>query len=262
MAYPSVDAENGGFYDDALADSFALNLPSGITNGDLVIMLFGGSGNVLGLPTVSMVGWTELFQQQVGGVDNNAIDLAAFYKVATGPMGATATATTDLTCKAAHTSFRISYWNAIECGVAATGEDEYPDPPDFTPSWGETRTLWLAVCGTAGWPVGTFPSGYSDSRTDRTAAAYGATHSARRELAATSENPGPFTLSPAVTVYWVANTIAIAGSDQSQAPRDPTIARSKPSLELIRNMEMQCDGRFYIDKSGNAVYESRYARHG
>jgi hypothetical protein len=43
---------------------------------------------------------------------------------------------------------------------------------------------------------------------------------------------------------------------------DLTIAKSHSALELIRNMEMQVDGRFYIDKSGNAVYESRYARSG
>ena len=41
---------------------------------------------------------------------------------------------------------------------------------------------------------------------------------------------------------------------------DPTIAPKKVSLELIRNIEMMNTGRFYIDKSGNAVYESRFAR--
>jgi len=45
-------------------------------------------------------------------------------------------------------------------------------------------------------------------------------------------------------------------------PADVTIARTKPSLELIRNLEMQCDGLFYIAKDGKATYESRFARHG
>ena len=262
MAYPSVDAENGGFYDGALTDTFTLNLPSGIAVGDLILMLFSGSGNILGVPTASMVGWTELFQQQVGGADADAIGLAAFYKVATAPMGATATATTDITCRAAHTSLRISHWTAIECGVAATGDSENPDPPNLAPSWGAAYNLWLAVCGTAGWGMSEFPSLYTDLRTDRTTGTYGATHSARRELTAASENPGVFTIESGVSKYWVANTIAIAGSNQSQVTGDQTITRSKPSLELIRNLEMQCDGRFYIDKSGNAVYESRLARHG
>jgi len=43
-------------------------------------------------------------------------------------------------------------------------------------------------------------------------------------------------------------------------PLDPTVAPKRVSLELIRNLEMMNIGRFYIDKSGNAVYESRYSR--
>lgn len=43
-------------------------------------------------------------------------------------------------------------------------------------------------------------------------------------------------------------------------PADPTIAPKKVSLELIRNIEMMNTGRSYIDKSGNFVYESRFAR--
>ena len=35
---------------------------------------------------------------------------------------------------------------------------------------------------------------------------------------------------------------------------------TKVSLEAIRNIEITYGGRFYIDKSGNAVYESRYHR--
>ena len=41
---------------------------------------------------------------------------------------------------------------------------------------------------------------------------------------------------------------------------DRTIINEKPVLELIRNLEVQLDGRFYVSKSGIAVYESRYSR--
>jgi len=44
------------------------------------------------------------------------------------------------------------------------------------------------------------------------------------------------------------------------SPADWTIAEPKVTLEAIRNIEMVYGGRFYIDKSGNAVYESRYHR--
>jgi len=43
---------------------------------------------------------------------------------------------------------------------------------------------------------------------------------------------------------------------------DPTIAKTRPSLELIRNIEVQCDGRCFVDKHGNFRYESRFTRSG
>ena len=36
--------------------------------------------------------------------------------------------------------------------------------------------------------------------------------------------------------------------------------QDKPTLELIRNVEMAARGRFFVDEEGNAVYKSRYAR--
>lgn len=41
---------------------------------------------------------------------------------------------------------------------------------------------------------------------------------------------------------------------------DQTVIGNKVSLEAIRNLEIVYGGRFYINKSGNAVYESRYHR--
>ena len=43
-------------------------------------------------------------------------------------------------------------------------------------------------------------------------------------------------------------------------PVDQTVIGSKVSLEAIRNLEIVYGGRFYINKSGNATYESRYHR--
>lgn len=44
------------------------------------------------------------------------------------------------------------------------------------------------------------------------------------------------------------------------SPREETTVEDKPTLELIRNVEMASQGRFFIDEEGNAVYKSRYAR--
>jgi hypothetical protein len=42
---------------------------------------------------------------------------------------------------------------------------------------------------------------------------------------------------------------------------DQSVVGDKVALEYIRNVEIQFGGRFYIDKSGNARYETRYTRH-
>jgi hypothetical protein len=41
---------------------------------------------------------------------------------------------------------------------------------------------------------------------------------------------------------------------------DYTLSEPKVTLERIRNLELVYGGRFYVDKSGNAVYESRFHR--
>ncbi len=53
------------------------------------------------------------------------------------------------------------------------------------------------------------------------------------------------------------NTCCIVAAQNSV---DQTIIGNKVSLEAIRNLEIVYGGRFYINKSGNAVYESRYHR--
>lgn len=43
---------------------------------------------------------------------------------------------------------------------------------------------------------------------------------------------------------------------------DLTIQKERPVLELVRNLEIQVDGRAFVDREGNFNYESRYTRHG
>jgi len=45
-------------------------------------------------------------------------------------------------------------------------------------------------------------------------------------------------------------------------PADVTVSKTKSSLEFLRNIEMQCDGRCFVAKDGTFTYESRFARHG
>lgn len=74
---------------------------------------------------------------------------------------------------------------------------------------------------------------------------------------ATSNNSGvSWTQSPTATrLHFEEWGIASEGEGV-----DTTVVGTKVSLEAIRNIEMVYGGRFFIDKSGNAVYESRYHR--
>lgn len=49
-------------------------------------------------------------------------------------------------------------------------------------------------------------------------------------------------------------------TNESITTGDRTVVQEKPVLEMIRNVEMQCDGRVYVNKSGAFVYESRFHR--
>ena len=49
-------------------------------------------------------------------------------------------------------------------------------------------------------------------------------------------------------------------SEEPESPRSILAVQDKITLESIRNIEMSARGRFRVDKDGNAVYRSRYAR--
>ncbi len=51
-----------------------------------------------------------------------------------------------------------------------------------------------------------------------------------------------------------------AGCTEISSNADATISECRVTLEAIRNLEFNYGGRFYIDKEGNATYESRYHR--
>lgn len=207
MAFAVVAATNGG-NNNIAGFNHTVNLPGGIIAGHLLIVKFGSwDQNVLGWPG----GWTEIFQRNYLGSDD--LTFGAAYRIADGGEGATITVTTSTSEKTAHTTYRITnYSDTPECGVAAVGSSANPNPPSLVPSWGAEDTLWLACCGynlTAGLAVvNTYPTNYTDGLNNLTDTNIGCgVGSARRELNASPEDPGVFTLN--YSRDWIANTIAI-----------------------------------------------------
>jgi hypothetical protein len=217
--FPTVAAVNGG-YDTSADTEHTVNLPSGIELGDLLLVIFG----VDGAPTITFPeGWTQLFEEAYGTQNK----LKVCYRVADGEEGSSITVTTSISKRSAHTSYRITgYSGTPECGTAAKGTGTTPDPPSLNPSWGAKDTLWLAIEGNDGDNHATaYPANYTDGRADYVEF-YGAgtgVGSARRELNASSEDPGTFTISGWDS--WIANTVAIqpaAGGCTEDITNDPS----------------------------------------
>ncbi len=204
--FPVVAATDGG-NNNANNTDHTVNMPDtgGIDAGDLLLVFFISDGSVsITFPE----GWTDL---DSSGLPASTGSYKSAYRVADGGEGATITVTTNNAEKSAHTSFRITGYEGVpEKGTAATGDSDVPNPPNLTPSWDQTNTLWFVV---AGHDTGTitfsgYPADYGDTRDDRSNDADGVgIGTARRELNAASDNPGAFTLSAAN--QWAANTVAI-----------------------------------------------------
>ena len=195
-----------------------VNMPATVNAGDLLIVLFTNDGNAA---VTTPAGWNPLASTNNG----NAVTFSVYYKIAAGTEGGTTVNfITSATEQAAAQVYRITNWHGTtppEISTAATGADAAPDPASLDPAgWDVADTLWLAVAGQdRGDQSGTtaYPASYTDGISTLSSNGTGScrTHSARRVLAAASEDPGAFTIP--VSEQWVAFTIAVR-----PAPRDLT----------------------------------------
>jgi hypothetical protein len=195
---------------DTDATTHYVNMPATVDAGDLLIVLFTNDGNeTVTKPT----GWTELASNPANG----AVRCSVYYKIASGDEdGTTVNFVTSDSEEAAAQVYRITNWHGTtppEISTAATGTSNRPNPASLDPAgWDVADTLWLAVAGQdrgdqdgpTAYPA-YYTNGISTLSSDTTDSCR--THSARRVLAATSEDPGAFTIPQ--SEEWVAFTIAV-----------------------------------------------------
>jgi len=194
-----------------------VNMPATVDAGDLLIVIFTNDESA----TVTTPGGWNLLTSD----DNTAVRCSAYYKIAVGDEdGTTVNFITSASEEAAAQVYRITNWHGTtppEISTAATGTSTRPNPASLDPAeWDVADTIWIAVAGqdrgdqsgTTAYPV-SYTDGTSTLSSDETGSCR--THSARRVLAAASENPGAFTIP--VSEQWVAFTIAVR-----PAPRDLT----------------------------------------
>ncbi len=200
---PVVAAENGG-RQNSNTTTHIINLPTGISAGNLLLVLFSVDNN----PAVTWpAGWTTLYNT------SNGDRYQLRYRIANGAEGSSITLTTSSSERSAHTSFRITGHDSAKAPEIAftSGSGRNPDPPELFPSWGGDDTLWFAVAHgqRADRLVTKYPQDYVNGRNDAGGTDNNGTWvaSARQGLNDVSENPASFTAQNVVS--WVAATLAI-----------------------------------------------------
>jgi hypothetical protein len=205
----------------ALTSSVSVEMPEGVTAGDLLIAYVSADAN----STVAAgggEGWTSITDASNG----SAIRLKIFAKIAAGSDTLTLTvgASTDTATYVQRiTNHDVSnVATEIEVGTPATGSSTTPDPPSVTPS---TNREWLVMaCAAADDDdnVITFsyhPTGYVPlAQTESSSATTSSMLDAACDVQTTGSaiNPGSFSM--ANTEEWVTQTLLIPGGAINQAP--------------------------------------------
>lgn len=200
------------------ASSHSVDLGS-FSAGDLIIVCFAAESN----PTQTWThdGATDHFTALFGVASGFGLsNQYAKYRVMQAGDSATLSVGLSASKKAGWLVIKVAaggFDSASPCtgGGAGGGNNSSPDPPNLAPGWGALDILWLATSAHySASGINSAPANYSGL------AGYGSgtyvhISSAYRNLNASSENPGAFTLSS--NNFWTAGVIAVKPS--SAKPR-------------------------------------------
>jgi hypothetical protein len=222
-AFPTVaDADTTSGQIAGVSNVYTMNWPANIASGDLILVAHDlGDWN---WDSSNTGGLTRLLRLEGSGHRPSAY---LWGKVAAGTESGTFTITYDGSPASCYRCLRIpaAGWfggtlsapaantaNASDglSADASSGTSTASDPPSRTPAWGAANTLWIAMSFgmDAATTYSAFPTDYSNTSQQH----HGTfpnpdLATARRELNATTENPGAFTL--AASERWRAVTVAI-----------------------------------------------------
>jgi hypothetical protein len=206
VAYPIVSDKISSI--QSSSTSHLVALPAGIQVGDLLIVFFGVANN----PSITWPGgWTAL----ANGTTSDDIGETR-YRVANGSEGSGITLTTDTAQTSSHYSWRITNYQGVPEGAAATGGlTSTIDPPNLAPSWGNKPCLWIAHALARTGTYSGYPTGYSDNQNANESTVPDIAR-ASKFATASSDDPGVFTVSG--SIRWVGITIAVRGADEPIGP--------------------------------------------
>jgi hypothetical protein len=206
MAFPQVRSTIGGNQGNSTTPT--INYPGTIVAGDLIVIFLATDGN----PDSS--GWPAGFTTPVKrSAASNAAALHIVQKVADGTESGSFTITLSANEATGHRAFALSgvdIATGIVVSTGATGTNANPNPDSLTSGFGAVDTLWFVAEANDGADDATgAPTNYGNLTTDGGTSDASACNcgTARRELNASSEDPGTFTLQG--SEEWAAVTVAV-----------------------------------------------------
>lgn len=204
MAFPVVAARNSGRTTATNTTSHAITLPSGISAGDLLVVVFACDGN----PTISVdtgvsgSNWNALTQ----GANGSIVSSNVFWKIAEG--GDALTLTTSASEQSSHVSLRITGGYSVT-GTSANGSSTNSNPPNHAGHDGTQDYLWIATRAGDSTVLATVaPTNFANLQSLAAAGTGGASvNTAERSINSASQDPGTFT---SASEQWVSYTLAVS----------------------------------------------------
>jgi len=212
MAFPIVESTNNWNSGTSGSNNHSVGLPSGINSGDLLIMCLRSAGTISAGTISTPSGWTSVYNSG----SSNAGVFAIFRRTADGSEGSSQTVSCTQSPRMTSNTYRISGWNGFEVSSVTTSND----PENLTTSWALSETLWITVYGALRVGTGVVaPTNYANliesKHTNTTSTTYSQIYSSRRNLTASSENPGTFTQPSNVSSEY-SITIGVQGDEVAQ----------------------------------------------
>lgn len=223
MAFPIVEsrhADKNGDWTPTDLTSHPITFPSGVQAGETLAVVF----TVDATPTISIDtgvsggDWNRA--GQVNGTASSTPGSDVFWKTAEGGGADALSLNTSSAQQSSYVSFRISGSNGTLSVLGVGGNGANSDPPSLTPAGGAKDYLWIAARGgdcSSELQATAPPTNYGNftyTDPDQTANGGTATATAERNLNASSENPGAFTVATEQFVAW---TIAVHPAEASGA---------------------------------------------
>jgi len=216
MAFPSV-ASTATTSGTTATTSAVVNLPASITAGQSLLVLIRSSA---GGATTFPAGWTKIVDDDSDASDGSDRTALAWRR-ADGTEGATITVTLGNSGRFAAIAWRITgarnpELSPPEVSNVTTGVSTSPNPGSLTPTGGAQDYLWFWMGGWEGIqtsPPASNPVNYSSDILGADSGTIGGivgnvrVASATRQLNATTEDPGSWTISSSDD--WTAVTVAI-----------------------------------------------------